>query len=155
MSTVDSGLLVISAAVVRDLVQKTLRPDLSERSAKRLSYAVTGGVGASVCVAALLIKPIFLQPLVIHYVGSAASALFWPGILTLYYRRATVWGMMAGLVGGATAYVGAIFFPPLASVIPLHPFVYGFFASGFLCWTVSRITPQQPEARVIRYLGHV
>ncbi|GIT29886.1 MAG: hypothetical protein Ct9H300mP1_19320 [Planctomycetaceae bacterium] len=89
---------------------------------------MTALAGAGVFAGALMIEPNFLQPLVIHYVGGSASALFWPGLATLFWRRATARGVTAGLAGGGVVYVAAIFvFKPLFDpVVPLHAFVYGF-----------------------------
>jgi sodium/pantothenate symporter len=153
MSTVDSGLLVISGSVVRDLIQRTWWPDLGEQMTKLLSYLVTGCTGVLVFILALLIKPAFLQPLVIHYAGSATAALFWPGIVTLYWKRATAPGVIAGLVGGAGTYLLCVLTRPLDSVFPLHPFVYGLAASGLLTYVVGKLTSRQESGQIERYFG--
>jgi SSS family transporter len=153
MSTVDSALLVISASVVRDLVEKSTTIQLSETGMRRLSYSVTALSGTAVFFGALLIEPAFLQPLVIHYVAASASALFWPGLATLFWRRATAAGVTAGLAGGGLVYVVAIFYRPLDPLIVLHPFVYGFLASVLLVAVVSfRTTAQDPE-QLVPYFG--
>lgn len=153
MSTVDSALLVISASIVRDLFEKSCSWRLSQRATQRLSYSVTASAGGLVCAAALLIEPAFLQPLVIHYVGGSASALFWPGLATLFWRRATTPGVTAGLVGGSVVYVLAVFWNPLAGLITLHPFVFGFSSSALLVWGVSRWTTGQTENQLEPYFG--
>ena len=63
MSTVDSALLVLSASVVRDLVQKTWYPHLGERSMKSMIYAVTGGAGLLIFAMTLMIEPALRQGL--------------------------------------------------------------------------------------------
>ena len=149
MSTVDSALLVISACVVRDLVEKSFGVRLSDVAVRRQSYSVTALAGAGVCVGALMIEPRFLQPLVIHYVGGSASALFWPGLATLFWRRATARGVTAGLAGGGLIYIAAIFFKPLVDpIVPLHPFVFGFVGSALLVSVVSLCTPGQDERQL-------
>ncbi len=153
MSTVDSALLVISASIVRDLVQKSWKPDLAQQTIKRLSYAVTAIAGAAVFGLAFFIQPVFLQPLVIHYVGAAASALFWPGLATLYSRRATSAGITAGLTGGALIYIAAQIIQPFADVCPLHPFVYGWVGSGLLVVIVSAFTQPQDDKQLALYFG--
>ncbi len=153
MSTVDSALLVISAAVVRDLVQRTFMPQISQRATRNLSYAVTAGVGLAVLLVALAIKPSFLQPLVIHYVGASASALFWPSITTLFWKRATAIGATAGLAGGVFVYGLAVIVSPLKETFPMHPFVFGFIGSGILCIVVSLLTRKQLPKRLDLYFG--
>jgi len=153
MSTVDSALLVISGSVVRDIVQRTFVPDLSQRSMKTLIFCATGIAGLIVFVAALLIEPAHLQPLVIHYVGASASALFWPGMATFFWRRATGYGVTAGLAGGLAVYLLAVIFRPFGSVFPMHPFIYGFFGSLVLVALGSLATPKQAEDRLKFYFG--
>jgi len=154
MSTVDSALLVISACVVRDLVEKSFGVRLSDVAVRRLSYSVTALAGAGVFLGALMIEPRFLQPLVIHYVGGSASALFWPGLATLFWRRATARGVTAGLAGGGLIYIAAIFFKPLVDpIVPLHPFVFGFVGSALLVTIVSLCTPGQDERQLAPYFG--
>ena len=154
MSTVDSALLVISAAVVRDLVKKSLYPSLSVTAGKRLSYAVTGGVGVFVFFLALS-QPPFLQPLVIYYLAGGASALFWPSLATLFWKRATAAGVVAGLVGGAASFALCHVAPfrVLDPLIQLHPFVYGMTGSALLTYVVSRLTPEQEASRLQLYFG--
>jgi len=152
MSTVDSALLVISATVVRDLVQKNVRRSLTPRATKLLSYLVTGGTGVFAFGLALS-EPPFLQPLIIYYVGGGASALFWPSLATIYWRRTTAAGVLAGLIGGGLTFVLFDLFRPLDSVVQLHPFVYGFSLSGLLVWSVSRWTPPQDPRRIEVYFG--
>jgi len=152
MSTVDSALLVISASLVRDLLQKTWYPQLSVLATKRLSYAITGGFGVLMLVIALG-KPPFLQPLVIYYIGGGASSLFWPSLATLYWKRATAAGVMAGLIGGAATFILFDLFRPFAGLVELHPFVYGFAVSAGLTWLLSVSTARQSRERLELYFG--
>jgi len=152
MSTVDSALLVISASVVRDLIQKSWFPSIRETTIKHLSYLVTVVVGLAVFFMALT-KPPFLQPLVIYYVGGGASALFWPSLATLFWKRATAQGVIAGLVCGAITFVLMDLFRPLDFLIELHPFIYGFTASGLMVFSVSRMTPAQDSRELEPYFG--
>ena len=152
MSTVDSALLVISATVVRDLVQKTYWPNLSTTAMKRLSYCTTAGAGMLVfCVS--LDPPPFLQPLVIRYVAICGSALFWPSLATIYWKRATNAGILAGLIGGLTAFTLFDMFRPLDDIVMLHPFVYGFVASGCCVYVGSKLTASQPENDLLTFFG--
>jgi SSS family transporter len=152
MSTVDSGLLVISASIVRDLIQKNMRTVMTPRTTQRLSYGFTAGIGILAFVMALT-KPPFLQPLVIYYAGGAASSLFWPSLVTLFWRRATSTGVLAGLLGGAGCFILFNEYHPLDGLIQLHPFVYGFFMSGLLTYLFCKLTPAQSDSKVDRYFG--
>ena len=153
MSTVDSALLVISGSVVRDIVKRTFVPDLTQKRMKQLIYLVTAVSGAVVFVIALKMEPDFLQPLVIHYVGASGSALFWPCIATFYWKRATGYGVLAGLAGGLTVYLIAVLCHVRTTSFPLHEFVFGFFGSLALVVLVSLKTPKQSEERLKLYFG--
>ena len=152
MSTVDSALLVISATVVRDLVQKTHWPNLSTKAMKRLSYCTTAGAGMLVfCVS--LNPPTFLQPLVIRYVAICGSALFWPSLATIYWKRATNLGILSGLIGGLATFTVFDLFRPLDEIVMLHPFVYGFIASGLFVFLGSKLTQRQNTVELLTFFG--
>jgi SSS family transporter len=152
MSTVDSGLLVVSASIVRDLLQKNMRTRMEPRTTRRLSYGVTAGIGI-VAFGMALTKPPFLQPLIIYYAGGAAASLFWPSIVTLFWRRATSTGVLAGLLGGAACFVLFNEYRPFDSLLPVHPFVYGFAMSGILTYLFCLLTPAQDDSQVELYFG--
>ncbi len=152
MSTVDSALLVISASVVRDLVQKGFYPQLSVKMTKRLSYSVTAAIGLVAFLFALQ-EPTFLQPFVIFYSGGGAAALFWPSLAALYWKRATGPGVLLGLLGGTITFAVCNQWIPFKDVFPLHPFVYGFVVSAFCTWAGSLATPRQQQGQLELYFG--
>jgi len=99
MSTVDSFLLVISSAVVRDVYQRNIDPDASEKTVKRLSYAATGVIGLAAVVGAMF-PPAYLQDIIV-YVGSGLMCCFLvPVAMALYWPRANTAGAMAGMLAG-------------------------------------------------------
>ena len=152
MSTVDSALLVISASVVRDLVQKGFYPQLSVKMTKRLSYTVTAAIGLVAFLFALQ-EPTFLQPFVIFYSGGGAAALFWPSLAALYWKRATGPGVLLGLLGGTITFAVCNQWIPFKEVFPLHPFVYGFVVSALCTWAGSLATPRQQRGQLELYFG--
>ncbi len=152
MSTVDSGLLVISSSVVRDLVQRQWAPGLSTAATKWLSYSTTGGAGLLVFLLART-EPPFLQPLVIYYAAGSGCALFWPGLATLFWKRATAFGVVAGSLGGVVVFALCNAVKPFESVLPLHPFCYGFAASALLTALGSLAARPQTDEQLERYFG--
>lgn len=99
MSTVAAFLLMISSSLVRDIYQRVINPNVSERTLKVSSYLVTALVGVIVMVGALN-PPNFLQYIIV-FSGSALGCSFLiPMLLTLYWRRATRAGVLAGVLGG-------------------------------------------------------
>jgi Na+/proline symporter len=104
MSTVAAFLLMISSSLVRDLYQRVINPNVSERTLKFSSYLITALVGVVVMIGALN-PPRFLQ-YVIVFTGSALGCAFLiPMLLTLYWRRSTRTGILAGMLGGFFAVV--------------------------------------------------
>jgi SSS family solute:Na+ symporter/sodium/pantothenate symporter len=104
MSPVAAYLLIISSSLVRDLYQRTLHPNASPQLLRRLSYLVTVLVGTVVTLASL--NPPELIQYVIVFTGSGLGCAFLiPMFISLYWRRATRQGVMAGMLGG----FGAVF----------------------------------------------
>lgn len=102
MSTVDSFLLVISSALVRDVYQRNINPDAGEKTIKRLCYLTTLVIGTIALVGAINPPP-FLQDIIV-YVGSGLAACFlFPVVALLYWKRANLAGCLGSmLVGFAT-----------------------------------------------------
>ena len=87
MSTVDSFLLMISSALVRDIYQRNINPDVQEKTIKRLSYLFTVLVGTSAMLGA--VNPAdFLQDIIVYHRKRPGSML--PGADGLWVVLATL-----------------------------------------------------------------
>jgi Na+/pantothenate symporter len=158
MSTVDSFLLMISSALVRDIYQHQFRPAADERRLRRLSYAATLVVG-SIAVFGAVDPPRFLQDIIV-YTGSGLAACFLaPTVFSLYWPRINTTGAMSGMVTGfgahlsmyvAGAVVNGSFFRPVR-VFDLDPILVGLLVSFTTTWLVTRSTTPPPEHLVRRY----
>ena len=104
MSTVDSLLILASSAVVRDIVQQVFHPDVSERRLSLYGKGVTVVIGAMALAAALTeTRAIFWFVL---FAWSGLASAFTPVILcSLFWRRTTRAGAIAGMVSGFLAAV--------------------------------------------------
>ncbi len=105
MSSVDSFLLMVSSAVVRDVYQGHINPDASERRMKWLSYSVTVTVGI-LAVLVVLNPPKYLQNLIVFASGGLAACFLVPMLLALYWRGMTAKGAIAGMIGGTLVHLG-------------------------------------------------
>jgi SSS family solute:Na+ symporter/sodium/pantothenate symporter len=105
MSTVAAFLLMISSSLVRDLYQRIWDPKASERRMRLVSYTVTALVGVGVTVAAIN-PPNFLQYIIVFTGTGQGCAFLMPVLLTLYWRRATRQGVLAGMLGGGATVLG-------------------------------------------------
>jgi sodium/proline symporter len=146
MSTVDSLLILASSVVVRDVVQKVFRPTAAELSLSILGKAVTvviGGVGL-----VLALKEIRVIFYFVLFAWSGIASAFTPVILcSLFWKRTTRAGAVAGMVGGFVATVlWVVLFKE--RYWDLYEMIPGF-AAGFACTVgVSLMTQPDPEAVV-------
>lgn len=158
MSTVDSFLLVVSSALVRDVYQRNINPNASERTMKWLSYFATLTVGL-IALAGAINPPTFLQDIIV-YVGSGLAACFlFPVAAMLYWPRSSKWGCLAGMLGGFAAhlsmhligwYIDGQFVTPYL-LFGFSPVVIGLAASLICVVAVTAVTPPPPEHLVRKY----
>ncbi|UZP68765.1 sodium/pantothenate symporter [Desulfovibrio mangrovi] len=115
MSTVDSMLLLASAAIVKDLyVHYRLRGDASQLqpvTVKRMSLACTAVIGTVVFVAALE-PPDLLVWINLFAFGGLEAVFLWPIVLGLYWRKANASGAVASIVTGVVVFVGLTIVKP-------------------------------------------
>ena len=167
MSTVDSFLLVISSAVVRDLYQRNINPQASEKTIKRLSYACTLVIGLCATLVALY-PPTFLQDIIVYTGGGLAAAFLVPVAMGLYWPRVTLAGAMAAMLGGFVAHL-SLYAVPLVqqlwavwngaasfSLRPLRPWgfdpvFWGLVASLAIGIVATLCSAPPPEKLVRRY----
>ena len=150
MSTVDSFLLMISSSLVRDVYQRTINPNVTEKVVKWGSYGTTALVGAIVTMLALD-PPDFLQYIIVFTGGGFASTFLFPVMLGLYWKGMTRQGALAAMVGGFTIVV-VLFLPPgsRTNLLGLHPIFWGLSGSALLAIVVSKLTGPPPE-RLVKF----
>lgn len=101
MSTADSQLLVTSSALTEDLYRVIIRPRASEKELVWVSRGTVVGVAAIACTIAM--KPDSSVLDLVAYAWAGFGATFGPLVLlSLYWKRMTLNGAMAGIIGGGT-----------------------------------------------------
>ncbi|MDZ7769168.1 MAG: sodium/proline symporter [Woeseiaceae bacterium] len=138
MSTVDSLLLLASSAVVRDTMQKILGSTRSDASLAIYGKLVTIVIGViGVWFALEEVRFIFWF---ILFAWSGLGAAFGPVILCmLYYRRTTLPGVAAGMLGGfLTSVIWVIAIK--SHTYDLFEMIPGFIVGVVLTLLVSRLT---------------
>lgn len=158
MSTVDSFLLMISSAMVRDIYQRNVNPDASEGTIKKLSYLCTLVVGSAAMIVAIN-PPDFLQDIIV-YVGSGLAACFLaPVVFLLYWPRSNVQGSVIGMLAGFSAhfsmyvtgaFVNDSFFRPYR-LLNFDPIIVGLFVSFTVTYFATLATPAPPQELVRKY----
>jgi sodium/proline symporter len=138
MSTVDSLLILASSVVVRDVVQKVYRPDAAERSLSLLGKGVTVVIGVAGLILALTeVRMVFYFVL---FAWSGIASAFTPVVLcSLFWKRTTRAGAVAGMAGGFLAtVVWALFLKE--RYWELYEMIPGFAAGFALTIGVSPVT---------------
>jgi sodium/proline symporter len=144
MSTVDSLLILASSVVVRDVVQKVFRPDARERSLSLLGKSVTVVIGGAGLILALTeVRMVFYFVL---FAWSGIASAFTPVVLcSLFWKRTTRWGAIAGMAGGFVAtVVWALFLKE--RYWDLYEMIPGFAAGFALTIGVSLLTSPDSES---------
>jgi Na+/proline symporter len=151
MSTVDSLLILASSVVVRDVVQKALGSTASERSLSMMGKGVTVVIGLVGLVVALLEVRVIFDFVLFAWSGIACA--FTPVVLcSLFWKRTTREGAVAGMIGGfASTVLWVEMFK--AGFYDLYEMIPGFAAGMICCIAVSLIT--QPNAEAIEELESV
>ena len=158
MSTVDSFLLMISSAVVRDIYQRNINPEASEAKIKKMTYAVTIIVGTAAMLGAVN-PPQFLQDIIV-YTGSGLAACFLaPTVFMLYWPRSNKQGCMIGMLCGFTAhfsmyflgvFTNGSFFKP-HRFMDMDPIIVGLLVSFLATYVGCLISPAPPQRLVRKY----
>ncbi|WP_417847516.1 sodium:solute symporter family transporter [Thalassoglobus sp.] len=158
MSTVDSFLLVISSALVRDVYQRNISPNASETTIKRLCYLTTLVIGTIALVCAIN-PPAYLQDIIV-YVGSGLAACFlFPVVALLFWKRSNTAGCLGSMLVGFATHLfmhvlswwrGGEFTDPV-NLFGFSPVVVALATSLIAVLVITPITPKPPEHLVKKY----
>jgi len=144
MSTFAAILITASGAVVRDIVQKGLKRDLSDRVAVRWSRIVSVVIGV-VSLGIALRPPALVLVLMAFSSATIAATCLWPLLAGLFWKRATRAGVVASMVVGlATTLAWSIAGSPFG----LHGFIPGL-AVGLAAMTVVSLATRPPAPDVL------
>ncbi|TRM11258.1 sodium/panthothenate symporter [Lentibacillus cibarius] len=129
MSTVDSLLLLVSSAIVKDVYINYVEPKASHQRVKRLSIGITAVLGVVVFVMALN-PPDLIIWLNLFAFGGLEAAFIWPVVMGLYWKKGNKYGALASMVAGIGLYIlSDSFFPkPFGLHSVVMPVVIAFVA---------------------------
>jgi sodium/pantothenate symporter len=150
-STIAGMMLIISAAIAKDLYKDIINPSVSDAGLKKLTLGVMG-VAIVVVVALSINPPELLQFLVFFAMGGMGASIAMPLVLGLYWKRANEYGAIAGLIAGLGSYILASKYVPALSM-GMIAFVVPCIISGFAVVLVSLITPKSPRGTIEVWFG--
>ncbi|WP_096439506.1 sodium/pantothenate symporter [Alteribacter populi] len=143
MSTVDSLLLIVSSAVVKDVYLNYVKPDASNERVRKISFGVTAVLGVLVFGLALS-PPDLLIWLNLFAFGGLEAAFIWPVIMGLYWKRANKYGALSSMVVGATSYL--LIHQFWTDPFGMHSVVLPVLLS-FICFVIGSLVTQHKNVR--------
>ncbi len=153
MSTADSQLLVAASGITRDIYQKIFRRGkaITERRMVFLSrMAVLILTFAAIGLGAVAKELVFW--LVLFAWGGLGASLGPPVVLSLFWKRTTRWGVLAGLVSGTLVTIIWKITPALKGIV--YELIPAFVVSGLLVVIVSLVTkPPEEAGEELRRIG--
>ncbi|MFA4662400.1 sodium/proline symporter [Pyrococcus kukulkanii] len=132
LSTADSQLLVVSSTVVKDFYQEVIRKGekLDEKTALKISRVTVLVIGFLAAILAYYAKDIIFWFVLFAWGGLGAS--IGPTLLlSLYWKRTTKWGVVAGMiVGTITTIVWKLYLKEVTGLYELVPaFIFALIAT--------------------------
>lgn len=151
MSTISSQLLVTSSALVQDFYKTFLNKTASDRHLVLMGRLAVLAVACIAIWIALDRSSTILGLVANAWAGFGAA--FGPVILiSLYWRRMTQWGALAGMVGGAGTVLLWVYGPWTVDGVPLNDWLYsmvpGVLVSVAAAIIVSLLTP--PVTQIVQ-----
>ncbi|WP_409296964.1 sodium/proline symporter PutP [Peribacillus sp. SCS-26] len=142
MSTISSQLLVTSSALTEDFYKSFLRRKATDRElvlVGRLSV-----LGIALIAILLAINPSDTLLDLVGYAWAGFGAAFGPVILlSLYWKRMTKWGALAGMLTGTAT---VIIWELIESLEKVYELIPGFIACGVAIILVSLLTSKPEKA---------
>ncbi len=140
MSTADSQLLVSTSAVVEDIYRKLIRKDASHKQLVKLSRIFTIVISVVALLLAIGAKQLIFWLVLYAWAGLGAS--FGPPLLlSLWWKKTTKQGVLAGLILGTVTVLLWYNIPALKGIV--YELVPAFFISLTAVIVVSLVTQER------------
>jgi sodium/pantothenate symporter len=148
MSTVDSQLILASAAIINDLYVGYINPDAAydDKKIRRISLLITTIIGVTVFLVAFK-PPSLIVWINLFAFGGLEAVFFWPIVMGLYWKRATASGALASMITGVILFIALSKYAFLLH--GLHPIVPTFVVT-FVVFIVTSYLSKPSVKAVIR-----
>lgn len=142
MSTVDSLLLLVSSAIIKDLYLHFINKNAEEKKIKTLSLWVTAIIGVIIFFVALN-PPNLIIWLNLFSFGGLEAVFIWPIIFALYWKRANGAGAVASMISGMLSYI--LFHSFYPNALGMHTVVLPILISFIVFVLVTFVTTTKRE----------
>jgi len=162
MSCTDTFATSGASCISRDIVQRHLKPEATVKEMLIINRALVIVMIAISAFVALNVESIMEAVIIATVIGT--TSYFFPIIGGLYWKRATQWGALAGLVAGGGTQVVLISYElfwlrqPLDTLSPLlteHGVLVGLSLSALFFVGVSLATPPTEKIRLAPFFPEV
>lgn len=144
MSTADSQLLVTASAVVNDFYTVVVKKEASEKKLMWISRIAVMLVSVIACILALNPNDSIMG--IVSNAWAGFGAAFGPAIVfSLYWKRLTLKGTAAGIIGGAATVLIWEYILPDAVTMGLYSIIPGVIVSVLLTVIVSLIDKEPSQ----------
>jgi len=147
MSTADSQLLVTASAVVNDFYKVVVKKEASENKLMWISRGAVIAISVIACILALNPNDSIMG--IVSNAWAGFGAAFGPAIVfSLYWKRLTLKGTAAGIIGGAATVILWEYILPASVTMGLYSIIPGCIVSVLLTIVVSLID-KEPSKEVL------
>ncbi len=147
MSTADSQLLVTASAVVNDFYKVVVKKEASENKLMWISRGAVIAISVIACILALNPNDSIMG--IVSNAWAGFGAAFGPAIVfSLYWKRLTLKGTAAGIIGGAATVILWEYILPTSVTMGLYSIIPGCIVSVLLTIVVSLID-KEPSKEVL------
>lgn len=145
MSTADSQLLAASSAVSHDIVEGTFKRKLSDRINMLVARLTLIGIALVALVFAW--DPDSSVFTIVSFAWAGFGATFGPVmIFSLFWKRTTFWGALAGLIsGGAMIFIWKFAVRPMGGAWDIYELLPAFIVACVLIVVVSLLTKKPSQ----------
>lgn len=151
MSTVASLLLSTSSAIIRDIIERNSKEELTDVKLKKLSYITTLTISILVMILSLN-PPAFLQAIVIFAISGFAASFTIPIAVGLFWPGATPTGGFVSMVLGFLTLIVLYAFK-IPNPLGFNPLIWGLLVSFISIIIVSKVTKPSSDELLERYFG--
>ncbi len=146
MSTVSSLILSTSGALMRDIYQRNINPNASDKTIKKISYISTIAISAVVMVLAIK-PPAFLQDIVMFAISGFAASFTVPIVMGFFWKGGTSMGGLCSMVSGFVTLL-VLYSLPNPNPLGFNPLVWALVISAAAMLFVSKVTEQEDPKRL-------